>query len=181
MCSNSFRPSVPHFPHHPCINDSQSELHPSPPRAPAPAFRPGHWRRRTVLAWYCLRVRTHLCLKPAPLLNSQPPSSHLPALPTYAGSFQFYASFRFPPPRLELRLFHPLCQAWATSSVFVLLLEDVAAGMRCLVSGAGNWEEGLDTGRGGEDKLGSPGFRLSLSPHRKVRTSCHPSTSLRVY
>lgn len=51
---------------------------------------------------FCLRVRTHLCLKPAPLLNSQPPSSHLPALPTYAGSFQFYASLRFPPPRLEL-------------------------------------------------------------------------------
>lgn len=94
-------PASPTFPITPA-SMTQSELHPSPPRAPAPAFRPGHWRRRTVLAWYCLRVRTHLCLKPAPLLNSQPPSSHLPALPTYAGSFQFYASLRFPPPRLEL-------------------------------------------------------------------------------
>lgn len=39
MCSNSFRPSVPHFPHHPCINDSQSEPftqvlpEPRPPRS----------------------------------------------------------------------------------------------------------------------------------------------------
>lgn len=152
-------PSAHHITHHLCVSDSQSGLFSVLSQSSRPIV---HLFLDTIFPQHDV-FKSFLIF--ASLINPQPPSSNLSALSAYATSFHFDASLRFPPLHPEFWLFHPLCQAWVTSSFFTLILASLVVGVRfLLVSGAGSWEEEPDTARESKDKLEVTNLSPLLSP-----------------